>query len=196
MQASIQGHILQAALLFLLLSLGALVAFCALCGLAWSLARSIAGKQPPWIMDILTFTRTTLLLFPFYLLYETLAFLRDFRELSLERTPGLILWNPSLLVPILGLLVLYVASITYALLQPGNATSTVKAGIRMAFANVHHVLPRIFPLLGLTAVIELASRFLLDRGTTAAIAGLLLVLGLFSIGRVFLLITLEGIEHE
>ena len=198
-----QALIIQVVLAALMMAASALISFCIFGGLAWRTAYRLAGTPgttgtpgmegetlssietiPPiaTLRSMATlpflgrFTRLCLLLFPFYLLYELLAFARDFRELSAERMPGLEIWNPSILVPILAVLVSYMVFLSFSLVGTSTAKKSLSRALHIGFSRISTTLPSLLPLILLLIIVEALSRALLMLGNVGSYAGIILVL--------------------
>lgn len=172
----VQMLMMHTGILIMIMAFAALISFCILEGLSYLTAYKIVGKTQEPLSFVARFSRLSGRLFPAYLLYEFLAFTRDFYELSSQQLPGFTVWNPSLLVPILAILFVYFGLISFSFLDGKGSREPMKQAWNIGFLNITTTFPALCPLLLLFILVELLSRILHSIGNAGIVIGIMILL--------------------
>jgi len=171
-----QGLEARAIVLLALMASGAFCAFCIFEGSSYWIAYRSAGKKIGFLRFIALFTRVSFAFLPLFIAYESLGYLHDFNTLAAERMPGLGYWDPSYLVPIIGISAAYLILMSLSRLGEGDARAAIASGIRKGIFQLHKTIPLISSMILLVVLVESISRIALNMGAYSKGAALILFL--------------------
>lgn len=178
---------LKALCLIALMAVAALVAFSVIAGSGWCIAYVLAGKSMGFLRFIAIFSRTSAVLFPVYLLYEVLAYLHDFYSLAAERMSSLAVWDPSWLVPLIGIVTAYFSGLALSSLSEDSTVSALWAAWRKGIVQIKATLLFCIPLIAVVGAVEAVSRVVPALGMTGQVIGIIILLFMLTLLKISLI---------
>lgn len=166
--------------LLALLLVTVFVLYCALHGLNWWLATSVAGKKTHWRDFLLRFARVNALWFALYVAWYCLDTVFDLRRLVVEKLSSQPAQGPAILLTIALVAIGYFAIVSYPLLN-----------VRKAFALGIRAIPTLVPAFLLVAAHALVGNFIVRWLATVNAAahfiiGIILLLVLLAWARLYI----------
>ena len=186
-----QGLEWQVIILIALIASGAFCAFCIMAGSSYWIAYRLAGKNIRYIRFLALFTRVSFAFLPLYLIYESLGYLHDFNTLAAVRMPGLGYWEPSYLVPLIGISTLYLSLMSLSRLSEGTARGAILSGAKNGIRRIAWTIPTLLPMIAVIILVELFSRQALQIGSYAQAVALLIFMLMLTLIKTSLVIALD-----